>query len=240
MTAADDIRMLRDERGLRADSIDWARLLTINYRGYVPRGGVVIDVGADDGTHSHRFRRYLGPERLFLVEPVPERAAALRREFGRRNGIAVVQVALGAEATTAEVDRLDNWNIDGRVSFIKVDAGGAELDVVLGGGQLIQRDRPIISIRFETDTAAMFGHSLESLFALLDQHDLALVDLFGNLLDEAELREIVDTYHRDYLLIPNARLANLDQTRATVRADVLRAIETFNPTVERWKKRLRF
>ena len=54
------------------------------------------------------------------------------------DGVLDVLVLQNMFLFAAEVDRLDNWNIDGRVSFIKVDAGGAELDVVLGGDQLIQ------------------------------------------------------------------------------------------------------
>lgn len=272
MTAADDIRRLRDEEGRGAASIDWERLLTLNYRRYVPHGGVIIDVGAHNGMHSRRLRRYLRPDRLFLVEPIPELAAGLRREFGRRTGAVVIQVALSTEATTTtfvvddtspgesglrnraekmgnahqtreitvEVDRLDNWSIDGRVTFIKVDVEGGELDVLLGGSELIRRDRPIISIEFGTRTAEMFGHSVESLLDFVTRHDLAIVDLLGNVLHEAELREVLDTYYWDYLLVPTERLPHLDAARAAVRADARRAIETFNPTIERWKKRLRF
>lgn len=96
--AVDDIRYLREEVGLKATGIDWERLLTINYRTYLERGCSVIDVGAHHGMHSRRFLRYLRPRHLVLVEPVPEMADGLRREFRRRPEVEVRQVALGESA----------------------------------------------------------------------------------------------------------------------------------------------
>jgi FkbM family methyltransferase len=90
-----DITYLHDEVGLKATKIDWERLLTINYRAYLRRGCSVIDVGAHHGMHSRRFLRYLRPRHLVLVEPVPEMADGLRREFRRRPEVEVRQVALG-------------------------------------------------------------------------------------------------------------------------------------------------
>ncbi|HEX8770674.1 MAG TPA: FkbM family methyltransferase [Acidimicrobiales bacterium] len=106
--ASQDIRHLRDERGLRASEVDWERLLTINYCQYLQRGCSVIDVGAHHGMHSRRFLRYLRPAHLVLVEPVPEMAEGLRREFRRQPSVEVRQVALGLESveTTFTVNDL--------------------------------------------------------------------------------------------------------------------------------------
>lgn len=97
-SALGDIHYLRDELGLRTSEIDWERLLTISYRHYLTPGCAVIDVGAHHGMHSRRFIRYLRPQHLVLVEPIPEMAAGLRHEFRRRKQVTVRQVALGAEA----------------------------------------------------------------------------------------------------------------------------------------------
>ena len=48
--------------------------------------------------HSRRFLHYLRPRHLVLVEPVPEWAEGLRREFRRRSNVEVRQVALGTES----------------------------------------------------------------------------------------------------------------------------------------------
>lgn len=96
-----DIARLRDEQGRRATSIDWERLLTVNYRALVPRDGVIVDVGAHHGMHARRFVRYLAPRHLVLVEPIPELAAGLRREFRRREQVEVRQVALSDRSGTS-------------------------------------------------------------------------------------------------------------------------------------------
>jgi len=97
-SALDDIRYFRDELGLKASAIDWERLLTINYRRYLQPRCSVIDVGAHHGMHSRRFLHYLRPRHLVLVEPVPEWADGLRRQFRRRPEVEVRQVALGTKS----------------------------------------------------------------------------------------------------------------------------------------------
>ncbi|CAA9225713.1 MAG: hypothetical protein AVDCRST_MAG76-959 [uncultured Acidimicrobiales bacterium] len=100
-SALDDLELLRHRLGLPASAVDWERLLTINYCGYLQRGCSVIDVGAHHGMHSRRFLRYLRPANLLLVEPIPEMAAELRHEFRRRKEVEVRQVALGRESHRA-------------------------------------------------------------------------------------------------------------------------------------------
>lgn len=266
-----DIDLLEGERGLAATDIDWERLLTVNYRQYLSSGGVIIDVGAHNGMHSRRFRRYLDPAQLILVEPIADLASGLRREFGRRPNVDVREVALSAESGSAmfvvnddspgesglrdrhgddgedrsthlvevTVERLDDWAFDSPVSFIKIDVEGGELDVLAGASSLISNDRPLISIEFGLRSAAVYGHDAEDLITFASDHQLAIVDLFANVLSPDEFREIVGTYYWDYLLVPEERLDTLATTRTATRAAAFRSIDTFNPTVERWKKRLR-
>ena len=270
MSAAADITRLRDEQGRSPNSIDWERVLTINYRGYVDPGGVVIDVGAHNGMHSRRFRRYLKPERLILVEPIPELAHGLRREFHRDRRVEVVEVALSTEPRTTtfvvddtapgesglrnrslalgtthstreitvQVERLDDWAIEGDLRFVKIDVEGGELDVLLGAGSTVDRHRPIISLEFGVTTAGMFGRSAEDLRSFAASHDLTLLDLLGNDVS-GDFAEVGSTYYWDFLLVPTERLPALSARRADVRRRALHSIENFNPTIERWKKRLR-
>ncbi len=266
-----DIDSLRNDRGLAATDIDWERLLTTNYRHYVQPGGLIIDVGAHNGMHSRRIRRYLSPAQLKLVEPLPSLAQGLRREFARHDHIEVREVALAAESGTAmfvvndnslgesglkdryahegsaaathlvevTVECLDDWQLSQPVSFIKVDVEGGELDVLAGATSLISRDRPIISIEFGLRSAGVYGYSADDLVHFAHSHQLAILDLFGNELSPQEFAEVVGTYYWDYLLIPREQLPGLATTRTALRAEALRSIDTFNPTVEKWKKRLR-
>lgn len=266
-----DIIALSKERGLRSSSIDWERLLTISYRNYVTPGGVVVDVGAHNGMHARRFRRYLRPSQLVLVEPIPELAAGLRREFRRRDNIEIREIALSTEAGTAKfvvnvaspgesglrdrhgkaddghatrdlqviIEQLDSWTFSAPVSFIKIDVEGGELDVLRGGSELINRDRPIVSIEFSPNTARVYGHTTDDLVDFLDAHNLAILDLLGNELPLDDTDAWAGAYYWDYILMPRERLAATTRLREAVRHAAFHSIDTFNPTVERWKKRLR-
>lgn len=265
-----DIAALSEERGLRASDIDWERLLTINYRNYVTPGGVVIDVGAHNGMHARRFRRYLRPSQLILVEPIPALAAGLRREFGRRDVIDIRQVALSTEPgsatfivnesspgesglrdrhqnsgnhTTREIEvaieRLDDWTFINPVSFVKIDVEGGELDVLKGASELLQRDRPIVSIEFGPTAAGVYGHTIEDLLLFLDNHHMAILDLFGNELTRHNANDWSGTFYWDFILMPREQLASSANVRRTVHSEAFHSIDTFNPVVERWKKRLR-
>lgn len=270
MGAHDDIARLRDEQGRASSSIDWERVLTHNYRGYIDRGGVVIDVGAHNGMHSRRVRRYLRPAQLILVEPIPELAAGLRREFGRRRNVEVREVALSTEPGTAtfvvddtapgesglenradalgrdhqtreievSVQRIDDWTLEGPLSYMKVDVEGGEINVVRGASGLVTSDRPILSLEFG-NAAAAYGQSDADLVAFADDHDLAILDLLGNEIPFDDFGAVA-AYYWDFLLVPRERLAAMADRRAAVRAAAFRSIENFNPTIERWKKRLRF
>ena len=253
---ATDIALLRDEQGRKGSSIDWERLLTISYRQYVEPGGVVIDVGAHNGMHARRFRRYLRPSQLVLVEPIPELAAGLRREFARRSSVEICEVALSNEpgsATfvvnesspgesglldrheadqghqtrelTVTVERLDDWELSGPVRFVKIDVEGGELDVLRGADELIRRDRPIMSVEYAPGSAGIYGRGNG--------------DLLGNELPLDRVDDWAGVYYWDFVLMPRERLATATEDRRAVRSAAFHAIETFNPTVERWKKRLR-
>lgn len=289
--AVADISSIRDDRELASCEIDWDRLLTISYRHYAKRGGVVVDVGAHTGLHSRRLQRYLEPTRLVLFEPLPDLAAGLQREFRRQINTEVRQIALSnvsgsalfVENTSAPeasglrevhekngahtspgrlievtVDRLDD-QLDtpldgdpvtaGAVSFIKIDVEGAELDVLRGAERVIRRDRPIISIDFGQHGldihsverhAAGNANATSALLTFAEDAELSIVDLLGNVLAPDEFVEVAGTYYRDYLLIPNEKLVPMATARSAVRGEAFRAIDTYNPMLERWKKRFRF
>ena len=273
--AVADIDRLRNDQGLAAADIDWERLLTISYRRYIKPGGVIIDVGAHNGMHSRRFQRYLTPLHLILVEPIPQLAAGLRREFRRRDNVEVRQLALSKTCGTAmfvldvgspgesglkdrktnrsqsnnidrtelievRVDRLDDWELPGPVSFMKVDVEGGELDVLSGARNLIDRDRPMVSIEFGLRSAGVYGYGADDLVGFAAEHNLSILDLLGNELSPSEFRDVVGTYYWDFMLVPSEQIDSLATRRTAVRAEALRSIETFNPRLERWKKRLRY
>ncbi|WP_353475721.1 FkbM family methyltransferase (plasmid) [Salipiger sp. H15] len=132
----------------------------------------IVDVGAKDGNHVLWYARNLQPARIFPVEPKPaalERLAAnieangiadlvdrrglgLRVGEGRQAAFAADAGPAGAARWTAPDDgapgtcALDDLLEGERVDFIRIDAEGAELEVLDGAAGLIARDRPVIWI----------------------------------------------------------------------------------------------
>lgn len=230
MTALDDVRLLRDDQGRSPESIDWDRVRTIAYRSLAAPEGLIIDAGAGDALQSRRLRRYLRPTQVFLVESDNKEASKLRFQWARKRGITVVQVALGAEASTGEdgdVDRLDDWTLPSPLVFLRVAVGDGWRAVLDGAAEVIGRDRPVIGLEADADPAALTDGATA--------YDLAILDLLGNVMTTDELAEVV-AYQPAVLLVPAEKLDGLDHTRTILRNDVLRSIENYRPFRERLKR----
>ena len=140
----------------------------------VPKGGNLIDVGANIGNHVVWYAQHLSPATILPVEPNPA-AIALLEENIAANGIGDVidrrGIGLGVGraagrftaflpeadnlgATQLRADKagdlrvvpLDKLVGGDPVDFLKIDAEGMELDVLAGAERLIARERPVIWI----------------------------------------------------------------------------------------------
>lgn len=230
MSAIDDIDLLRNQQSRASDSIDWDRIITINYRSYIQPDAVVVDVGAGEGLQSRRLRRFAQPSQLFLVEPDAKAAAKLRFQWGRKRGITVVQVALGAETVQGDdfdIDRLDDWTLPAPLSFLRIAAGSESRAVLDGAGTVLDRDRPTIG--FESDA------NPDALAQIAIRHNLTVLDLLGNVVSPEHTSEIL-AYQPAVVLLPHEQLEGRKQHQATLRADVLRSITTSRPSRERLKR----
>jgi FkbM family methyltransferase len=151
-----------------------------------------IDVGAHIGSTLSAIVRRSPRGKHLAFEPVPRKAAWLRRKFPEvevravaladrtgtvsfeedhsRSGFSSIAPeggACGGELTVA-CDRLDNV-VDParRVGFLKIDVEGAELLVLRGATELLHRDRPAILFESGPGGAEKFGLSREQLFNFL-------------------------------------------------------------------------
>ena len=77
------------------------RRLRALLRAFVPRGGLVLEIGAHAGNRVRAYRA-LGA-RVIAVEPQPSFARLLRALFGRDRAVEVIEAAVGAEAGMAEL-----------------------------------------------------------------------------------------------------------------------------------------
>jgi FkbM family methyltransferase len=185
---------------------EWAEHELSILRTFISAGATVIDVGANIGTHTLPFSRWVKTGRVVAIEAQPAVCEILRLNC-RRNGCTNVDVAnaicgenrghvefrpdyaseenfggisfanaasdtrfaifrwldriRGSSATSVPVITLDDLCRNQRVSFIKLDIEGMELDALRGGRELIRRCQPVIS--FEQNSTARLSETCDYL-----------------------------------------------------------------------------
>lgn len=145
-------------------------------RRYAPPDAAVLDVGANIGNHCAAFEKLVGARRIVAIEPNP-RAIRLLKVNTRLNqlrhvDLGYVGVGLGRETALGAMTLRDVDNLGGarlelsdkgainiargddllrgeRFDFIKIDVEGAELAVLDGLAELIDRYSPMIFIEVE-------------------------------------------------------------------------------------------
>lgn len=143
-----------------------------------------VDVGAHLGVMLHRMVKLAPQGRHHAFEPVPYKAAWLRRKFP---SVTVHEMALAdhdatetfhlntgssalsalrrpsedhgpTEAITVPVRRLDDVIPDDvAVGYLKIDAIGAELLVLKGAERILAKDRPFVLFEASRETLDNFG-----------------------------------------------------------------------------------
>lgn len=142
----------------------------------VPPGGLALDIGANHGVYSYFMVRHF--DRVVAFEPQPACASTLTDWAGDRvdvrevalsdrvgegtlsipvaSGVALTGYARlggpdgddGASTIQVPLERLDDQGLT-EVQFVKIDVEGHELSVLVGGDELIRRDRPVLLVEIE-------------------------------------------------------------------------------------------
>ena len=168
----------------------WDRHVIEMLTHYIEPGTLVLDVGASLGlwTLPLAWAARSRGGRVWCFEPNPENLPWLQANIDRNALRAVAEVhalALGSRAGTARlgyrehgggngalldadavdsvtvpVARIDDLEFPQRVSFVKMDVEGFELEVLRGGHALIGRDRPAIFGEFNAAWLKLRGEDL--------------------------------------------------------------------------------
>lgn len=64
---------------------------------------------------------------------------------------------------------LDELSIDKKIDFIKIDVEGFENEVILGGTELIQRNKPAIFVEIFEENRSAVGETLKKLGYVLQE-----------------------------------------------------------------------
>ena len=134
--------------------------------------GIVLDIGANIGNHTLYFANEVGAKKIYAFEPFRANYDILRKNIQinqLENRVCTFDCGLGNKVGwykcgTVEksnmggiyiegnefgnmyVDRLDNYQYDDDVVFMKVDVEDMEVQVLLGGMETIQKHHPYIYI----------------------------------------------------------------------------------------------
>ncbi len=149
---------------------EWAQAELDILCDFISAGDTVIDGGACFGTHARAFSTKVGPDgRVICFEPSPDNRAILARNanVAVAQNVEVLPYALGAKQGKASIlsaaddnaggTRVIENETDGSVSvirldevaksaiqFIKLDLEGAEISALIGAGDILTTDRPIV------------------------------------------------------------------------------------------------
>ena len=163
------------QKGIRRTGEPYELEMLRDMRMRLAPGDLVLDVGANVGNHALYLAAVAGA-RVIAFEPNEHLAEALEASVARNtleDWIQVSAAGLGASAGTAgfarsvpdnlgaqtlvlgkgeiTVTTLDSLGIEGPARAIKIDVEGMEIDVLRGGVDLIDRDRPVLYVESHSE-----------------------------------------------------------------------------------------
>jgi len=155
-----------------------------------------VDIGAHAGAILREMFSVAPRGRHFAFEPLPHLAASLRRNYpeARVHAVALNDTAgtgtfhyvvnspaesglrlhaihgdaSNVQQITVPIRRLDDViGLDERISFIKIDAEGAELPIIRGGLDMIRRCRPAIVFESGDRSTPYYGVGPDDIFSTI-------------------------------------------------------------------------
>jgi FkbM family methyltransferase len=210
---------------------------------FVVPGSTVIDVGANIGFFTLRFGRWVGPSgRVVAIEPEGRNMATLRRRVDRAGLEGVVECVQAAATDRAGEARLalnpvhpgdhrlaeegqpvHAITLDElmagdprKVTLIKADVQGAEMLVLTGAREVIERHRPAIFVEVDDEALRQFGSSSAELIETVENFGYTTHALTRRGIKETEARQVkaqAGDGYLDLLLLPGARQPDVSAER---------------------------
>jgi FkbM family methyltransferase len=161
----------------------WEFELFTEWSDYFPKKGLMLDIGANIGSHCLQFKENFPELEIYAFEPFPENYAVLSQNTKRYKDIKCFNVGIGSHNSIVHFSNghesnsgvvsivsdsenpnivlaLDTFKFDKKVEFIKIDVEGHELSAFEGMRNLILRDRPVIWLEDLDGSAVPYLRSL--------------------------------------------------------------------------------
>ncbi|MFP4053259.1 MAG: FkbM family methyltransferase [Phycisphaerae bacterium] len=212
-----------------------AELVTV----LVEEGDLAVDIGANVGWYASLLCRQVGRGgQVHAFEPNPYLTRLLQSLAGEHPQLTVHRAALGdcagktdfyiphnwisgscrpsngsARQFTVPMARLDQV-LPRRPDFVKLDAEGAEMDILAGGRSVLDApDAPTWLVELSTEEARTFGHEVEDLVDAFARATRARYTAYCIDSDHSRLRPLelpdTDDYWMNALFVPAARADRL-------------------------------
>ncbi len=142
-----------------------------------------------------------GEAEFWECENYPEESGLQQRAYNHED--------VKLKSVNVQVKQLDDFLNDfTRLDYVKMDAEGAEVDILEGAARVISKFRPIISTEYGGPGYGAYGRQRRSLFDLCEKNHYSVTDIFGNpIFDLSEWEECCDSVYWDYFLVPREKLA---------------------------------
>ena len=134
---------------------------------HLPSEGLMLDIGANIGSHSLQFKYHFPNLKIWSFEPFPENYKLLKLNTTQYNDVHCFNIGVGSEnsmvhfsdghfqnsgvvkvvsnsKTTNLVVALDTFKFPEPIKFIKIDIEGHELSAFEGMRNILLKDKPLI------------------------------------------------------------------------------------------------
>ena len=160
----------------------WEFELFNRWKKHFPKEGLMLDIGANIGSHCIQFKLYFPDIEIYAFEPFKENFDVLIQNTKQYKDVKCFNVGIGSRTSIVHFNNghaqnsgvvhivrnsdnpnivlsLDNLTID-PVSFIKIDVEGHELSSFEGMKLLLERDKPLIWVEDNKGKAVPYLKSL--------------------------------------------------------------------------------
>lgn len=168
----------------------WEFEIFNKWQHHFPSGGLMLDIGANIGSHSLQFKSHFPNLEIWSFEPFPENFNLLKQNTQRYDDIKCFNLGIGSRNSIVHFNNghefnsgvvsivpksknpnivlaLDTFNFDKKVEFIKIDVEGHELSAFEGMRDLLLKDKPLIWLEDNEKTAVPYLKTLG--YKILDE-----------------------------------------------------------------------
>ena len=170
------------------------------YNKYIPKGGVVVDGGANQGMYTAAFCELVGEDgHVYSFEPneLPFICLSINAPEAHRYMMALGDKVDECDIASVEkheknygasyiklgghipVKPLDSFLLD-RCDLIKLDVEGFEISALKGAKGTITQHKPVLVLEVSINNLKRFNLTPEDLYSYIDSIDYKIVESWGN------------------------------------------------------------